>query len=77
MSETNIRKCILEEVMESEPVLTQWEAVASSIPTKYKLYGIKVLEAIAELWITVRGHLFAKKWTSKLEKKFKKGTRKT
>ena len=40
------------------------------------MYSIELLQAIIGLWITIRGHSFAKDWTMKFETKYKKGTRK-
>lgn len=77
ISGTDVKKCILEEVMKADQVLTCWEVIASTIPTKYELYSIELLKVITELWITIRGHSFSKEWTMKFERKYKKGTRKT
>ena len=46
--------------MKCEQVLSCWEAIASTIPTKYELYSIELLKLITELWITICGHSFAK-----------------
>ena len=57
---TDLRRHILDKVLESEPTLSYWEAIADSIPTKYEQYSIELLKVIANLWITIRGHSFAK-----------------
>ena len=74
---TNIRRLIVEDVIKSEPILFRWEAIAHTIPTKYEPYSIELLQVITDLWITIRGHSFAKDWTMKFVSKYKKGTRKT
>ena len=74
---TNICKLIMEDVIRSGPILSRWETIAHNIPTKYEPYSIDLLQVITDLWITVRGHSFAKDWTMKFVSKYKKGTRKT
>ena len=74
---TNVRRLIVDEVIKSETILSCWEAIAHSIPTKYEQYSIELLQVITNLWITICGHSFAKDWTMKFESKDKKGTRKT
>lgn len=74
---TNIHGLIVEDVIKSEPILSRWEAIAHTIPTKYEPYSIELLQVITDLWITIRGHSFAKDWTMKFVSKYKKGTRKT
>ena len=44
---------------------------------KYEKYCLELLHEIVTLWIEIRGHSFAIEWTSKFEKKYSKGTRKT
>ena len=74
---TNIRQLIMKDVIKSESILSCWEVIAHSIPTKYEPYSIELLQVITNLWITIRGHSFAKDWTMKFVSKYKKGTRKT
>ena len=75
---TDARSHILEEVEQSEDILFYWENIASSIPAKCEPYSLELLKAITELWITIRGHSFAKEWTMQFQKsKYQKGTRKT
>ena len=74
---TDLRKAIMEEVVQSDAILHDWEAIAYSIPSSYEPYSIELLRAIADLWITIRGHSFAKSWTMNFTSKYKKGTRKT
>lgn len=74
---TNIRQLIMEDVLKSGPLLSRWEAIAHTIPDKYEPYSIELLQAITDLWVTVRGYSFAKDWTMKFVSKYKKGTRKT
>jgi len=72
---TDLRTHILEEVHQSESVLSYWETIACSIPLRYELYSIELLKAITTLWISIRGHSFAKEWTMKFEQsKYQKGT---
>lgn len=73
---SDIRKIILEEALSSPPITFLWENVAQAIPTKYEKYSIELLTAIIDLWIMIRGHAFAKEWTMKSERKYKKATRK-
>ena len=56
---------------------SNWETLAQSIPDTYEKYSIKLLTIITDLWITIRGHSFAKEWTMKFKRKYKKGTRKS
>lgn len=75
---TDLRTHILEEVQLSGSVLSHWEAIACSIPSRYELYSIELLKAITTLWIYIHRHSFAKEWTMKFERsKYQKGTRKT
>ena len=74
---TNICLSITEEVLTTNSVLCCWETIAHSIPLSYEEYSIELLKAVVNLWITVRAHAFAKGWTMKFEKKYKKGTRKS
>ena len=75
---TDICTSILEEVQQSESVLSHWETIACSIPSKYEPYSIELLKVITALWISVHGHSFAKEWTMKFQRsKYQKGTRKT
>ena len=72
----DLRKTIREDVLMSPPVTFMWENIAQAILTKYEKYSIELLGVVTDLWITIRGHSFAKEWTMKFEKKYKKGTRK-
>ena len=74
---TDIRKRITEDVMKSLSILSNWETLAQSIPDTYEKYSIELLTIITDLWITIRGHSFAKEWTMKFQRKYKKGTRKS
>jgi len=67
----------MEDVLRSEPVLLQWEEVASSIPHQYEKYSMELLKAVVSLWVTMRAHAFAQGWTMKFERRYKKGTRKS
>jgi hypothetical protein len=75
--DTSIYGLIMEDVIKSQPILSRWEAIAHSIPTKYEPYSIELLRIITNLWITIRGHSFAKDWTMKFVSKYNKGTRQT
>ena len=76
-ADTNHCKHIVEETLNSRPILEQWEQIAQSVPPQYETYSIELLCAIVTLWTTVRGHSFAKGWTMKFEKKYSKGIRKS
>ena len=76
-SDANIHKLIINDVLQSESVLAGWETVSYHIPAKYESYKMELLENIATLWITIRGHSFAKEFSNKFVRKYKKGTRKT
>ena len=75
---TDVKRLIMEQIVKSDSILLHWEAIAVTIPTKYETYSIELLRAIANLWVAVRGHSFAKGWTMKFQSKSqsKKGTRK-
>ena len=75
-SDTDLRSGILKEALESQSVLSYWETVSDIIPARYEKYSLELLRVVIELWITIRGHSFAKEWTMKFETKYKKGTRK-
>lgn len=72
---TDLREVIIKEALGSSSLLPYWETIAHYIPSRYEKYSIELLKAIIELWITIRGHSFAKDWTMKFESKHKKGTR--
>ena len=74
---TDVRRLTLEQVVQSEPILAHWEEIAHDIPARYEPYSIKLLKIITGLWVTIRGHSFAKNWTMQFENKSKKGTRNT
>ena len=76
-TESNVRKLVWDDVLRSELVLACWEVVTHHIPTKYEFYSLELLQHITDLWITIRGHSFAKEFTTKFIMKYKKGTRKT
>ena len=75
-SDTNIRKLIMDGVLLSESVLACWETVAYHIPVKYEPYSMELLRHITDLWVTIRGHSFAKDFTTNFVRKYKKETRK-
>ena len=56
----NLRKLISDDVLKSELVLGCWEVVAQNISTKYERYSFELLQHITDVWITIRGHSFAK-----------------
>lgn len=72
----DLRKVIRDEVLASLPILSMWESIAHTIPDKYEKYSIELLSVITDLWITIRGYSFAKEWTMKFERKYKRATRK-
>ena len=74
---TNIHLCITDEAMKTNSVLCCWETIAHSIPPAFELYSIELLKAVISLWVSIRGHAFAKGWTMQFERKYKKGTRKS
>jgi hypothetical protein len=49
--------------------MERWERISKDIPQK-------LLAKVVELWVTIRGHSFAKDWNMKFERKYQKGTRK-
>ena len=53
-----------------------WEEIAKSIPIKYEQHSIELLGKVADLWVTIQGHSFAKDWTMRFEPKYKNATRK-
>ena len=55
-------------------VATGWHSPSTELVIEK--YSIELLQAVVDLWINVRAHLFAKEWTAKFERKHKKGTRK-
>ena len=73
---TDVRKLILDEALVSQSVINLWEKASKMIPLKYESYSIELLREIVKLWVTIRGHSFAKDWTMQYERKYKKGTRK-
>ena len=78
MPGTVVHTRILEEVEQSDSVLSHWETIADNISPRYEAYSIELLKAITTLWVSIRGHAFAKEWTMKFQRsKYQKGTRKT
>ena len=75
--DTDIHITIVSEALRADTVLCCWEVIAQTIPPPYELYSMELLKAIISLWVTVRAHAFAKEWTMKFERKYKKGTRKS
>ena len=59
----NIRQLILKDVIESTLVLSYWEEIAHRIPSNYEPYSLELLQAVVDLWITIRVHSFADNWT--------------
>ena len=74
---TNIHSGITDEAIRRNSVLCYWETIACSIPPTYEQYSIELLKAVISLWVSIRAHAFAKGWTMKFERKYKKGTRKS
>lgn len=74
--DTGLREPIHKDILESRSILLLWEGLAQKIPLKYEKYTIELLLIVSDLWISIRGYAFAKDWTDKFEKKYKKGTRK-
>ena len=72
----DLRMAIREDILKCMPVLCLWDKIAGVIPEVYEKYSIELLQIVSDLWITVRGHSFARDWNSKFQKKYKKGTRK-
>ena len=60
---TNIHLHITDEAMKTNSVLCCWETIAHSIPPAFELYSIALLKAVISLWVSIRGHAFAKGWT--------------
>lgn len=74
---TNVGKIIRQKIMNAPQIMTLWEKIACDIPDKYELYSIELLGLIGDLWITIRGHSFAKHCTMMSQRKYKrKGLRK-
>ena len=74
---TSISETIRDQVLNTRNIVTCWEQIANNIPSKYEKYSLELLGKITDLWITIRGHSFAKGWNAKFERKYKRGTRKT
>ena len=74
---TDVRSCIIDEAMKTKSILSCWEVIAHSIPATYEQYSVELLHAVISLWVAVRAHAFAKEWTMKFQRKYKKGTRKS
>ena len=64
-------------VLKSDKVLELWDSIAQPIPPQHEPYSNELLTTIVDLWISVRGHSFAKLWSMKSDNTFKKSTRKT
>ena len=75
--DTDIHSCITDDAMRTNSVLCCWETIAHSIPPTYEQYSIELLKAVISLLVFVCTHAFAKGWTMKFERKYKKGTRKS
>ena len=77
-SNADVHKLIMDDVLQSDSVLGFWEAISvDCIPSKYEEYSIELLQLVTNLWIKIRGHSFAKDFTTNFIKKQKKGTRKS
>ena len=76
-SGVHLHQCIAEDIVGVESVLSHWEAIAFTIPQKYEKYSLVLLRIVVDLWITIRTHAFAKKWTMRFERRYQKGTRKS
>ena len=63
---SDLRRTVGEEVLCSDWINTCWERIAQDT--------IELLRAITDLWITIRGHSFAKGWTMKFERKYQKNS---
>ena len=76
-SSSNLKPLIREELFSCHQLISLWDKIAHSIPHKYEKYSLELLRIIADLWITIRGHSFAKNFTMQFVKKYTKGIRKT
>lgn len=74
---TDLSKQVHDQVLCNHGIVNSWEQIATDFPRKYEKYSVELLSVITDLWITIRGHSFAKGWNTKFEKKYKQGTRKT
>ena len=72
----NLTDTILSGIFESYKVFIFWEEISSSIPLKFEKYSVELLYEVCKLWVTIRGHAFAREWTSKFEQKYTKSLRK-
>ena len=73
----DLRSLIKGEVFADREILDVWENIAQAIPRIYEKYSMELLRETTDLWITIRGHSFAKGFTMYFEGEYKKGTRKT
>ena len=72
--EANIRKKLLNDALQGDGLLSIWDGLAHSIPLDHDAQSVHSLKQVINLWITVKGHSFAKGWTDKFETKYKWST---
>ena len=74
----NLYKLVKDKAVKTGSVMMGWEKICSTMPSKYEIYMMELLDKVIEVWVTIRGHSFTKIWTMKFEKrKYQEGTRKT
>ena len=63
------------DVLKEEAILMKREAIAK-MPLKYESCSIELFKAVVNLWVTIRGYLFAEGWTAHFKKNEKSSIRK-
>ncbi len=73
---TDLARTIREEVLGTQSIMEEWEKIAD-IPPQYERYSLELITQVIDLWVSIRGHSFAKGCTMNFERKYTKGTRKS
>ena len=76
----DVKSRIEKATLESAVVLDTWKRIAmndSELSQQLEQLSLSVLREITNLWISVRGHSFARDWTMNFNSASKKALRKT
>ena len=69
----SLHTTIKADVLQAQDIMETWDQLAYLIPPAYESYILELLGEVVHLWVNIRGHSFAKGWSEKFQKSFKKG----
>ena len=71
----DMQAAIEHDVLHDAVALETWGDMALSIPARYEAYSLELLQAVCQLWTTIRCFSFAKGCNILFKKGYQRGTR--